>query len=219
MKPFFGLLESPLIWTLTQNVFSSDQGKRDLYRSFIEGKEGRVLDFGCANGNIFPAFSDLEYYGVDINEKFIRYAQKRYSQFPNAHFVCADILTEPFEPEFFDHIILACTGHHLDDESLRNILIALTRLLRKDAAIHFIDPIRTPGEDGFALRLIMGMDQGKFHRSENEYRHFFDSLSQLLLVERTTVYPVKNRGIPNPAGMYMKLTRAESGSISLGGIS
>jgi SAM-dependent methyltransferase len=197
------ILRNPLVWTVCQNIFSSDREKMTAYRSVIKRPGRRILDFGCANGNTFPAFKDFDYYGVDLDETFIRYAQRKYASFPNAHFIHANILSGPFQPRFFDHILFACTGHHLDDETFTRILIAMMPMLNEEGAIHFIDPIRVPEKDGFILRMIIGADQGKFHRTSDAYRRLFGGLSKHLQVAQFEFWPGKAGLIPQPAGIYM----------------
>ncbi len=184
------LLRNPIIWWVSQNVLSSDSAKRTLYRSAVKPPGTRVLDFGCANGNTFPAFADLDYCGVDLDKKFIHDAQKKYAGYPKARFVHGDILNSRFEPGSFDHILFACTGHHLDDDTLTKILVAMSRLLSKTGAIHFFDAIRVPAEDGLVLRMIIRADQGKHYRTRQQYESVFSSLSGHLQVRRAGRVPV-----------------------------
>lgn len=203
------VLSHPFIWRISQNVLSSDRGKRAVYRSVVRPPGKRILDFGCANGNTFPAFNDLEYCGVDLSETFIRDAQQKYAAWPNARFVHADILAGPFEPGSFDHILFACTGHHLDDGTLTKILVALSQLLAAGGAIHFFDPVRRPGRDSLLLRLIMHYDQGKHHRTEEQYRQIFSTLSEHLQLHRTDTFRFRDRSLtPQPTVFYAELRSA-----------
>ncbi len=201
------LLRVPFLWYISQNVFSSDRDKRNWYRSVVGEGAGRILDFGCANGNVFPAFQEFEYFGIDIDAKFIRDAQKKYANYPNAHFICADILAYPFGSQSFDHILFACTGHHLGDPELLAILRVMSHLLTEKGNIHFIDHIKVPGKDSILLRRILSMDQGKFNRTQGEYLCLFSALSLCLCLHRAEIRQPPRKFFPQPTFFYAQLQK------------
>ena len=202
------LLRIPFLWQISQNVFCSDAAKGHIYREAIGPSGGRVLDFGCANGNAFHAFQDLDYFGVDIDERFVRDARQKYAHHPNAHFIHADILRRPLEPGYFDHVLFACTGHHLEDQSLVRILVALGRCLKPDGVLHFFDPIRVSETDGVLLKMIMHADQGRYHRSAEQYRQVFSALADHFRLGQVKTFRLETgRLIPQPTMLYARLSR------------
>jgi len=61
----------------------------------------KILDIGCGLGHLYPfilkRYKNVEYTGVDINQKMIAYAQKKYKK---ARFICRDILEYPLKERF-----------------------------------------------------------------------------------------------------------------------
>lgn len=187
-------------------MFGCDEQKKKLYRSAFP-TPCKLLDFGCANGNTFSAFRDFDYYGVDIDERLIRHAQKTFAGYHNAHFVCADIFERPFPEQSFDAVLFAGTGHHLDDNAFPKIMATLGNMVRRSGAVHFFDTLRTPGEDSLLLRLFLHLDQGKFHRTENTYRALLPAISPLLRPVRMTTMRVQGALMPQPKYFYAEMRR------------
>ena len=164
------LMSLPGTWDLIQVVLGANRFKRELYLSKLH-PPGKLLDFGCANGHLSDAFHAFEYYGVDLDPVAIAAAEKRHHGLPNLHFLAADLRTRPFPQAFFDEILFAGTAHHLDDETLRELLVELHHCVRPGGLVHVFDPVfRDPIR--WSHRLMRGLDQGKHSRT----------LSQILAV-------------------------------------
>ncbi|MBI1934583.1 class I SAM-dependent methyltransferase [Candidatus Peregrinibacteria bacterium] len=200
------ILAPPLIWTLSQKIFGCDEQKKTLYRSVFPAPL-KLLDFGCANGNTFGAFQDFDYYGVDIDARLIRHAQKVFAGRRNAHFVCADVCSRPFPEKTFDAILFGTTGHHLEDSLFIKITRALGEMLRIGGSLHFFDTIRAPGEESWLLRLLIALDQGKFMRTEERYRTMFPTISPLLRPVQTKTTRLRGTLMPQPKYFYAELRR------------
>ena len=162
------LLQQPLIWNLSQLIFGDNKQKQELYRSLIV-KKCKLLDFGCADGNTFPAFSDFEYTGLDIDPKAIAYASQKYAEYPNATFLCDDVLRNKLPKKSYDAILFACTGHHLPNELLFKIMPSLSRLLKTNGTLYYVDTIRDESRKSKLLAFLMSQDQGKFYKNEAFY--------------------------------------------------
>ena len=67
----------------------------------------RILDIGCATGDIFVSlkerFGKIEYIGIDLDEKCIDSAQKKY---PEATFKAIDFLSNTFKDDSFDAVMM-----------------------------------------------------------------------------------------------------------------
>jgi SAM-dependent methyltransferase len=94
----------------------------------VKDKE-RVLDIGCGNGRLLEAFlgKEIDYLGIDTNEKLLAYAKERY---PGRNFLVGDILKlgELIELNF-DHVFAMAVFHHLPGKELR--IQALRQLKNK----------------------------------------------------------------------------------------
>jgi|GEM_PF-1414488 len=206
MNPVGKILDIPVIWGLSQAIFGCDNQKRLLYRSVFKDK-GKILDFGCANGNTFPAFNDFDYYGVDINTNLINNARKKYAGYPNAHFIEADILQKPFKPESFDYVLFSCTGHHLKDEQLFPIMRELGAVLKKGGRLYLFDTIKKPGKDSLLLRTLINMDQGKFMKDEDKYRRIINNFSNDLKPVEVKTLEIRGTLFPQPTYFYTEFEK------------
>ncbi len=200
------LLRTPILWTVSQKIFGCDEQKRALYRSAFAGP-CTLLDFGCSNGNTFAAFQDFTYYGLDIDARLIADAKRKFAAFPNAHFVCADVLERPFPERSFDAILFAGTGHHLEHALFPKIMEALGEMVRLGGSLHFFDTIRAPGEDSLLLRFIMHLDQGKFHRTEEQYRSMLPTTTKTLRPVRMKTMNIHGTLTPQPKYFYAEMRR------------
>jgi len=88
-------------------------GYHKFFADHIEATD-TVLDIGCGNGaNAFDvADKAKEVVGIDIEEKYIREAQKKHAK-SNITYVIGDATTYPFEKKF-DKVILSNVLEHID---------------------------------------------------------------------------------------------------------
>lgn len=170
-KIYKKIINIPFIWTMGQNFLGANQWKSSIYRGVFKTK-GKILDFGCSVGNLTGDFLDFDYYGVDSDNGAIGGAKKTFSGVPNVSFFALDIVKDGFRKDFFDHVLFACTGHHLSDEELPKVFESLLENLKPGGEIHFFDPIRQT-KDVFTTRFINNHDQGKFVRTVETYEKFF----------------------------------------------
>lgn len=120
----------------------------DFIRKYYKGKgKGKVLDFGCGNGRLvefletFAERSDREasrsdrykqlrrnYSGVDISEKLVEIARKKY---PDYDFqVVRDETKLPFGDSQFDFVFSIAVFHHFNPKMAEASLAELERILK-----------------------------------------------------------------------------------------
>lgn len=162
-NPFKNLVSIPWLWDVVQRVLGAPQFKRELYRSKLH-PGSRLLDFGCADGHLTDAFLDFDYYGIDLDQRAITAAQRRFDGISNVHFLAADICTRPFSMDFFDEVLFAATIHHLTDNSLKSIVQELYYCLKPGGVIHIFDPVFQP-TDRWYQRFHRALDQGGHTRT------------------------------------------------------
>ncbi len=169
-----GIAARLFLWDLVQRILGAPDFKRRLYASVL-GPPGKLLDFGCADGHIADAFMEFDYYGLDLDASAIRFAERRFKAYPNAHFMAGDVLAKPFPEGFFDEILFAGTLHHLDDSAAAGILVELNRCLKSGGRIHLLDPV-LQAKDGWQQKLMRRIDRGRHPRTPGQVRQLVDSI-------------------------------------------
>ena len=97
------------------------------FKPFIK-KGDKILDLGCGNGRLFEIVNGAEYIGVDISEKMIQVAKKRY---PQAQFLVTSPLSLPFSENTFDKVFCLSVLHHIPSSQLRvQFLREIKRVLK-----------------------------------------------------------------------------------------
>jgi len=122
----------------------------------------RVLDIGCGPGYLVEYFPDAEYVGIDIDEKYIRYAQRRYAG--RGHFASMYVTRDSlktFEP--FDVVVLAGVLHHVSDSEAVSLLAALRDALKPGGKVVTLDCCYVLNQSRIA-KFLIDNDRGKFVR-------------------------------------------------------
>ena len=195
----------PFVWNIAQNLIGANQWKAWMYPSVFKQKGGTLLDFGCSSGNETAAFLDYDYYGIDLDAQAIQGAKEKFKGMPNVQFFALDIIKDGFKADFFDHILFAGTAHHLTDDQLQKILDILITNLKPGGQLHFFDPISQPQKDGWMTRFIIRSDQGKFARTEEAYKTFFDP--NKYHTSGWKIFPNPYRMIKFPDFLYVCFTK------------
>ncbi len=99
----------------------------------------KIIDFGCGTGSFTGKFLNcgFELYGVDISEKCISYARKKY---PDISFEVGDIEHTKWQDGSFDVVFLTGVLHHFSDFS--EAVKECYRILKKEGIILGYDPHR-----------------------------------------------------------------------------
>jgi 2-polyprenyl-3-methyl-5-hydroxy-6-metoxy-1,4-benzoquinol methylase len=179
------------IWSLLQVSVGGTYGKRKLALRF-QGTARRVLEMGCATGNVSEAFAAAEidlFVGVDIDPHAIAHAQRKFAKHPHMDFRC--IAFEELDParEQFDYILVAGVLHHLDDDQSGKMLCKVAQLLAPKGRIVVSEPLAPGPESPLLERLYGKIERGSWLRTEEELLSVIRSRTSLQ-VRAAETHPV-----------------------------
>lgn len=175
------LLEQTLVYRTWQAPFV-EQKLTPLLANNDLSKVRRVLDVGCGPGTNTHHFKTADYLGVDINERYIRYARNRHGR----SFVVADVRDyRPSAENRFDFVLANSFLHHLDTGEVLGILSHLQTLLTEDGHIHILELV-LPEERSLA-RVLAQWDRGRFVRPLSEWKRMFSGFFEEVLFQPYTL--------------------------------
>jgi SAM-dependent methyltransferase len=162
------LLESTLGYRLwmapfAESKFAPIMANNDLTRVL------RVLDVGCGPGTNTRHFANASYLGLDINERYIEHARRRFDK----DFRAVDVTQYMAdEGERSDFIVLNSFLHHIPATEVRRILDHLGTLLTDDGHVHIIELV-LPEQRSLGRQLAL-WDRGDHPRLLEEWREIFE---------------------------------------------
>jgi 2-polyprenyl-3-methyl-5-hydroxy-6-metoxy-1,4-benzoquinol methylase len=164
-----GLLAFPRIYRAFQGLLSK-QGAADVVISrYLRPVSGAsLLDVGCGPGTLLQFLSDVNYTGIDRNERYISEAQERYGT--RGRFILGDVRDVPklgLPP--FDMITMFGLLHHLDDSQAAELMAAARPLLRAGGRLVTTDPCFIARQNPIAWALARA-DRGRNVRRADAYQ-------------------------------------------------
>ncbi len=162
------LLESPVVYRTHMRLLGGRMIKRKLLERFLPTTPGlRVLDIGCGPAPDRDLMGEVEWTGLELNEKYVRYVERRLRR--NDRILLGDVAKVPeFLGEVFDVVLLSGVLHHLTDEQAQGVLENCSPLLDHDGFVLTIDPVRTTGASRLE-RLLLDADRGNYIRDKTGY--------------------------------------------------
>ena len=189
------IMSSPLVYRTWMAPFAEKKFAPIVTHNGLE-RVRRVLDVGCGPGTNACHFGNSEYLGIDVNDRYIRSARRRYGD----RFVTADAAEFVAAPsDRFDFILVNSFLHHLDTSTTRRILENLGRLLTEDGHIHIMELVLP--RSASVARFMARSDRGKFPRDQDEWAKIFQDSFQQVTLE---LYPLGTLGITLWEMVYFK---------------
>jgi ubiquinone/menaquinone biosynthesis C-methylase UbiE len=159
-------LDRPELFNLVQFAIAGTQNvTRRLIREGLQLKPGeKLLDVCCGTGE-FADVALSEYVGIDINEQYIEYANRKYGAqggHPERTFVAQDITSVKFAQEYgtFPKSMLINSMHHLNDADNAKILAAIAAVTTGRFVIVDMNP--TPANP--ISKFLADQDRGDYLR-------------------------------------------------------
>lgn len=130
----------------------------------------KVLDVACGPGAFSDLFPEDAYTGVDLNPKYIRYAQENY----RGRFSVQDARELDFPEGSFDDVLVYGLLHHLSDDDVEAVLRGMKRVLRPGGRALFIEDIPTESRLNLVGRLLHWAENGHYIRPADDYRRLLE---------------------------------------------
>jgi len=160
------------LWDVFVRVIGVNGQKKRAIRRFVKGP-GRVLEIGCATGNVAGVFRDFDYVGVDVDAACIALAARKHRR-ANCEFHRLDVLRDelPFASAF-DYVLISHTAHHLADDYLGRLLEKGAEILRTGGELVLLDMLRPEPDEPFNRQFYFKLDRGEHFRSRSELEDMF----------------------------------------------
>ena len=140
--------------------------RRTIREYLRKSEDQRVLDIACGPGAFSVLFDADVYVGVDINQRYIEYAQRQYK----GTFHVMDARHIEFSDDSFDGVLVYGLLHHLDDDDAREVLKGVARVLKPSGRALIIEDGPSESRLNVVGHLLHRIDNGHFIRSAEEYR-------------------------------------------------
>lgn len=147
----------------------------------------RIVEIGCATGNISALFAQSDYTGIDINPSSIE-AAKRKHRGASYTFLCNDITRGELPSDSFDCVLLSHTVHHVSDQMAERFCAEAARILRPGGQLVILDMERPSGSAPSVRRLYQRLDRGRYFRTKDEMAALVSRCSALF-VHRADIHP------------------------------
>ncbi len=172
-------------YELWRFLVGAEECNRILAERFIRLQPGqRILDIGCGTARILDVLpEDIEYFGFDPSEAYIRSARDRYGDRGRfwAESVSAATIAElpPCD------VVFACgVLHHISDEDASRLFELAAAVLSPEGRVVTYDPAFREGQSSIA-RFFLQRDRGQRVRDFDAYsplaRGSFDELTENVL--------------------------------------
>lgn len=172
-----------------QRIIGGNASKQTLATEYYCGQR-RVLEIGCSVGNIsevFLRFPEIAFTGIDIDEKVLAVAQRRFQGVANFRFSLRSLQELSRAGESFDYVLFAGMLHHVDDEIAELLLRDALNCTTTDGIIVIYEPEAVRDKDGCFFRLFYALfEQGAYLRSR-------DALEALVTRAGVKIHRIEDR--------------------------
>jgi SAM-dependent methyltransferase len=145
-------------------------------RAYLRPGTGlRSLDLGCGPGAFADEFAGDDYFGVDLNPRYVEHARRTQA----GTFLAADARQVELPDARFDQVLIFGLLHHLSDEAAGAVLAEAFRLLASGGRILAIEDIPTRSRLNLVGHLIHRVENGDFIRPVDDYRRLYLAHGQI----------------------------------------
>jgi SAM-dependent methyltransferase len=178
------ILSHATIYDALQWMMGAKRGRSIVSSRYIKSKNGDcVLDIGCGTADIRRYLSDVEYFGIDPNPRYIHAAKSRFRDVPGCTFLCGtfDEATLTRLPKF-DIVLASAVFHHLSDENVVQVAKLARAALKEHGRLVTHDPCYVEGQSSVA-RFFISRDRGQHVRDAEGYRALISNVFEKITIE------------------------------------
>lgn len=163
-----GLLALPIVYRLHNLIMGKSKINQTIINDFVKPKLGdKILDIGCGEADILNFLPEVDYIGIDGNEKYIEYAKKIFKN--RGKFQCALVDKHNLEGQgTFDFMFAFGLIHHLEDEDVIKLYQLAKLALKKGGKLVTFDGVYTEDQSKFSKWLV-SKDRGQCVRDIEGY--------------------------------------------------
>lgn len=163
------LADQPALFSWSRKIIELNfkRQKRIIKETFDFNDNKKILDIGCGTGEFAGLFSKFDYYGIDISERYIRYAAKR----KKGNFKVMDAARLEFPDDSFDYILIMAILHHLDNDKINQVLSEAKRVIKPGGKILAMEDAKVEKLENPAVRFVQKFDKGGFIRTPEQYKN------------------------------------------------
>jgi SAM-dependent methyltransferase len=163
--------DHPVLFIFIRGILENDFKaiRAVIRRELRPGRGLRSLDLGCGPGAFADVFLGDDYFGVDLNARYIDHARRT----RKGTFLVSDARKVDLPDGRFDQILIFGLLHHLPDDYVRAVLAESTRLLAPGGRILAIEDIPAISRLNLVGHLIHNVENGEHIRPAEEYRRLY----------------------------------------------
>ena len=183
-------LKVPTVYRIFR-AFTDCNMQEMFVREHLRPKKGmRILDIGCGTADVLKILPQVRYVGFDINQEYIRAAQKNYRD--RGIFLVRKIehmKEAPYKP--YDLVLAKGLIHHLPDAAVNHLLHFAHNALRPGGRFVALDGVFTP-QQGFWARYFVSRDRGRFVRNFKDHKNLYSNIfpsTQFFIYENLLRFP------------------------------
>lgn len=161
-------------------ILGSGNNKAIFIEEYVMPSAGdKILDFGCGPAVILGFLpQDIEYTGIDFNEKYIKSAQEKYGS--RGTFIVADVSEEKNNPFIgqFDIVLAHGLIHHLSDKDAAFLVKNAYECLKENGRLITLDNVYDEKLNP-VNKIALKLDRGEYIRNKSNYLNLFSNFSEV----------------------------------------